>query len=355
LQRTLRTLLALAALLVAAVALVACGGGDGASADSGTDVDTLLDQTFSGSKKIESGKVDLSLKADVSGGSTGVSGPISVKLSGPFESQGAKKLPKFNFDVAASAQGQDIKAGVESTGDKGFVSFNGTDYVLSDRVFEQFKAGYEQAAAKGGKRRHPSLASLGLDPKKRLKDPKNAGEGKVGDTDVIRITGGVDVPKFLDDVNTALAKTGSLGVPNAQLPSRLTARQRQRIEKAVKDVRVEIATGKDDSILRRMKVDLTAQDPSGKDGKATIAFDLKLLDVNESQDFPEPSGAKPFDQLLSQFGVSGLGGLTGQSSSGSGGSSGGASRQQLQDYTDCIEQAGSDQAKAQKGAALLKP
>ena len=54
----LRTLLALLALVLATSFLVACGGGDGggsgdeASAD--TDVNTLLDKTFSGDKKVES-------------------------------------------------------------------------------------------------------------------------------------------------------------------------------------------------------------------------------------------------------------------------------------------------------------
>jgi len=287
LHTTKRTLLALAALF-AAMVLVACGGGDGGDeASSDTDVDTLLEQTFSGDKKIDSGKIDLSLKASATGTE---GGEFDVSLTGPFESQGAENLPKFAFQVAATGQGQNIEAGATSTGDKGFVNFNGEDYAVSDEVFNQFKQGYEQAA-KQNSGENQSLASLGLDPKKWLTNPENAGEGEVGDTEVIRITGGLDVPKFLDDLNTALSKAGELGVPQGQVPTQLTDEQRKQVEDAIEDVKVEIATGKEDSILRQMKVDLSAKDPNGGD-TATVNFDLQLLDLNEGQEFPEPENAK---------------------------------------------------------------
>ncbi len=51
-----------------------------------------------------------------------------------------------------------------------------------------------------------------MDPRKWLTDPKNEGDAKVGDDDTIKITGGVDVAKLLDDVNNALGKASSLGL-----------------------------------------------------------------------------------------------------------------------------------------------
>ena len=66
---------------------------------------------------------------------------------------------------------------------------------------------------------------------------------------------------------------------------------------AVKDPRVEIYTGKDDQILRRMVVNLGVEDAaSGTSG--TIAFDVSLTDLNEDQDIAEPADAKPFSELL---------------------------------------------------------
>jgi hypothetical protein len=354
-QRILRTLLCLIALM-ALTGLVACGGDE---ATESTDVDKLLEDTFSGGKKIESGKFELALKLDVQG-SGAVQGPINVKLGGPFESQGDKKLPKFAFDASFEGAGQSLKAGVMTTGEKGYVNFNGTDYAVSDEVFKQFKDSFEKAAAEG-QQEDQSLKSLGIDPRNWLSNAKNAGEEKVGDTDTIRITGDVDVAKLLDDVNKALSKAGSLGLQGgSQLPTKLTDEQKQQIQKAVKNLKVDIFTGKEDTTLRRMHIVFDVSDPTGKDqGSAKVDFDLKLLDLNEGQEFTEPENPKPFDELLQSLGGLGLGGLggSGGSGGGSGGNSGsgGDSSKNLEEYTKCIEDAGNDLEKAQKCADILNP
>jgi hypothetical protein len=356
----LRSVLFLLVASLAAVALSACGG-DGKTASADSDVNQLLKDTFTGNKKVKSGRFALALAVDAQGGTQ--KGPINVKLSGPFQSQGAKKLPKFKLGLDFAGSGQNLKAGLTSTGDKGFVNFNGTDYAVSDQVFKQFVAGYEQAqktadAKQNGKQ--PSLTTLGIDPRKWLTNAKNAGEAKVGGEDTIKITGGVDVPKLLDDVNTALGKASSLGLQNSgQLPQKLTDQQRTQIGQAVKNLKVEIYTGKADTILRRMLIDLNVTPPPGaKSGGITAAkirFDLSLTQVNKDQTIAAPANTKPLDQLLQQFGgAGGLGALGGGSTPGAGSASPG-DQAALKKYTDCITAAGSDTAKAQQCAKLLTP
>jgi hypothetical protein len=344
--------------LLGALALLvaACGGGSKASSD--TDVNTLLSDTFKGNKKVKSGKLDLALRVDAKN-ADGVNGPITLRVSGPFESQGKQKLPKFKIDVVFDGAGQSLKAGLTSTGDKGFVNFQGSDYVVSDPIFKQFKAGYEQAQKQGNKQ-DQSLASLGLDPRKWLTNPKNEGEAKVGDEDTIKITGGIDVSRLLDDVNTALAKARDLGVQSTrQLPSQLTPQQKKQISDAVKHPRVEIYTGKDDRILRRMVVALGIVAPkgstAGSGGSADLKFDLAITDLNEDQSISEPANPKPFDELASRLGGLGLGGLGGASGSGSSGSgtSGASNNKNLEKYSKCVNDAGNDTAKARKCADLL--
>jgi hypothetical protein len=353
--------------MLAALAIfaVSCGGDDGASSD--TDVGTLLKETFSGDKKVDSGKLDLSLRINAKG-TQGVSGPITIKLAGPFQSQGDKKLPKFKIDFAFEGAGQSIKAGLTSTGEKGYVNFQGTDYAVSDQIFRQFRAGYEQAQ-KQGKQQNQSLTSLGLDPRSWLTNAKNAGEADVGGDETIKITGGVDINKLLDDVNQALRKTRELGVQGTQdLPSQLTPQQREQVADAVKDPKVEIYTGKQDKILRRMVIALGIVAPEGTQGGGStdLNLDLAITGLNEDQEIPEPSDAKPFDQLLSQLGGLGLGDLGGSGSSGGGsggsGSGGGGSKgsgsgstsdDNLEKYSQCITEAGSDVDKARKCADLL--
>ena len=354
--RPLRLLLLSLLAVMVALGVAACGGG-GDEASKDTDVDTLLADTFKGNKKVESGKLDLSVRVDAKN-TEGLSGPVTLKVAGPFQTEGKQKLPKFDIDFAFEGAGQSINAGLTSTGTKGFVSFQGSEYVVSDQVFKQFKAGYEQAQQKGNKN-NQSLSSLGLDPRGWLTNAKNEGDAKVGDDDVIKITGGVDVNKLLDDVNQALKRTRELGVQGTdQLPRQLTPAQKQQVADSVKNPRVEIYTGKEDRILRRMVVALGIVSPqgSGASSSADFKLDLAISDLNEKQKISEPSSAKPFDQLLSQLGglgLGGLGGAGGSGSSGGGSGSGGANNENLEKYSKCVADAGNDVAKARKCADLL--
>jgi hypothetical protein len=341
----------LLALLLLTVGLVvgACGGGSDDEASSSTDVNELLTKTFTGAKDVESGNLDLSLEIEAQGGDSQIDGPVSISLAGPFQAQGDGQLPKFKLDAAFEGAGQSIKAGATSTGEKGYLSFQGTDYVVEDQVFRQFKAGFEEAQKRGSQEQQ-SFASLGMDPRKWLTHPKNEGDAKVGDDDTIKITGGVDVARLLDDVNNALGKASALGLQGAgQVPEKLTEEQKRQVIEAVKDPHVEIYTGKDDMILRRMVVNLGVDD-SASDASGTVAFDVSISDLNEDQDIAEPADAKPFSELLGQFGALGLGGAGG--SGGSGGSGGGSS-EDLEKFSQCITEAGDDVEKARKCSDLL--
>jgi hypothetical protein len=348
----LRPAVLLSLLLVLGLVASACGGSD-EEVSSSTDVNELLTKTFTGSKQVKSGKLDLSLKIEAEGGDSQLDGPVTVRLKGPFQSQEGGKLPKFNLDAAVEGAGQSITAGATSTGEKGYLSFQGADYVVDDQVFQQFKSGFEQAQ-KQGSGQNQSFASLGMDPRKWLTSPKNEGDAKVGDDDTIKITGGVDLAKLLDDVNNALSKASSLGLAGAgQVPEKLTEEQKRQVTESVKDPRVEIYTGKDDSILRRMVVNLGVDD-KGSGTSGTVAFDVSITDLNEDQDIAEPADAKPFSDLLGQLGGLGLGGSSG-SGSAPAPSSGSGSSEDLEAFSKCITEAGNDTAKAQKCSELLTP
>jgi len=351
----LRPALLLSLLAALALALAACGGSDeggGEEVSSSTDVNELLTKTFTGAKKVDSGNLNLSMKIEAQGGSSELQGPVNISLAGPFQAQDGGALPKFKLEASIEGGGQNIKAGATSTGEKGFLSFQGTDYVVDDQVFRQFKAGYEEAQKQNSKQEQ-SFASLGMDPRKWLTDPKNEGDAKVGDDDTVKITGGVDVAKLLDDVNRALEKASSLGLGGAgEVPEKLTEEQRQQVLEAVKDPRVEIYTGKEDQILRRMVVNLGIDDAASKTS-GTIAFDVSITDLNEDQDIAEPADAKPFSELLGQFGGLGLGAGGGAGSGEA--DTGGASEPSgdIEKYSKCVTDAGDDLDKVRKCAELL--
>jgi hypothetical protein len=338
-------------LILLAFVAVGCGGGD--AADSSTDVDELLQDTFAGGKAIESGRISLAL--DVS--SEGESEPLAVKLSGPFQSSGEARLPQLDIDASLEGGGQSLSGGLTTTADAAFVTISGTAYEVAGPVFQQFKAGYEQSAKEAGGEQDQTLASLGIDPRRWLTNARNEGESKVGDTDTIKITGDVDVPKLLDDVDGALERLRRLGVQGSeQLPERLTDEEKQQTADAVERLDVEIYTGADDRILRRMVVGLGLQAPDGQEAagaqSAGIRFDLQLLEVNEEQDIEAPSGAKPFDELVGQLESLGLA-VPGLGGSGGGPGGGGADQENLERYSQCIQQAAGDSDEVRKCADLL--
>jgi hypothetical protein len=195
-----------------------------------------------------------------------------------------------------------------------------------------------------------------MDPRRWLTNARNAGESKVGDTDTVKITGDVDVPKLLDDVNRALERIRSLGVQGAdRLPDQLTDAERKQVADAVQDLSVEIHTGADDRILRRMLISLRARNAQDTSQTADVRLDLQLLDLNEDQDIEAPDDAKPFEDLVKQLQTLGLGNLGGL---GAGSGAGGGSppnEGNVQEYSKCIQDAQGDNAKIRKCADLLTP
>jgi hypothetical protein len=197
-------------MLLALGVLAGCGGDDDDAASAGGDATQLVDETFSNMEKITSGRIDLS--AEVQGAAT-----VEAALSGPFQSQDGK-LPQLDLDATLEGGGQRFEAGLTVTADQGFVSYQGTDYEVSDEVFEQLQTAYRQASQQQG---GASLATLGIDPRNWLTDARTEGDSEVGGTETIKITGGVDVQKLLEDLNarsSGRARSGSRA--GATSPSR---------------------------------------------------------------------------------------------------------------------------------------
>ena len=147
-------LLALA-LVVPTLALAACGGDEAGTDESAQQ---LINQTFSGEKKVDSGKLnlDLSAKLEATGAAAAqLEGPISLKLTGPFQSQGEDKLPEVDFDMTISAGGQKFTAGAVTTDDEAFITYQGTNYKIPQAQFERYKRQVEREARQNNRAAEP--------------------------------------------------------------------------------------------------------------------------------------------------------------------------------------------------------
>ena len=351
--------------LVAALMLASCGGdsaqeGDPAQrASASSDVNSLLRSTFSNVSKMKSATVDLKVQIEPRGAKA-ADGPVTAHLSGPFVSQGDNKLPKFAFAAELQSGGQTLKAGASYDGAKAYVSLMGTPYVVSDLVTRQFVAGYEQSlksrkSAQGGL----VLGSLGIDFTKWLPNAGNEGETQVGDAKTIKISGKADVKQVIADLEKVTEKAAALNVPGAggRIPQKLTPQQKAAAEAAIKNLTVDVYTGVDDSILRRLTVKADLQDAASKID-AGVLLDVTFTKVGQEQTITAPSNPKPFTELLKAVDATGLADL------GLGGPApGGASDSTVPDssntpnnvdkYAACIEKANGDAAKARKCADLL--
>jgi hypothetical protein len=351
----------LLALLVACAALVAACGSGGGSSDS---VDSILKQTFDAGKSISSGRVSVDFNADLKGVKD-IDGPVGLKLSGPFESDGARKLPKFDLNLTVRASGSSFTAGATSTGTQGFVKFGGTIYSIPANIYELFKQGYEQATPTSSKGKGTTFDSLGVHPRSWLKNAKKVGTEDVGGAKTTHITAAIDVGKFVDDLNQIVKKADSLGLGAGGKSGGITGIEKLELVRSVKSSAVDVYSGEEDRILRRLKVVLNIDVPvearSQVGGLSTgrVQLDIVLADVNKDQTISAPAGeTRPLSELLSRFGLEGLvagegRGSSGSSSSGSSSSpapASGASKK----YLDCLQKAGQDLEKVQQCAEALK-
>jgi hypothetical protein len=345
--------------VVLAVGAAACGGGGGGS---GADARQVVQQTFAGNKRVDSGKLDLSMTANLS--ATGLAAtqvgnnPIIIKMAGPFQSRGTNKLPAMDLTLSASGSGADFSAGAISTGDKGYVTFQGKPYTVPDSVFARFKRGFEQQQRQSSSTQNVDFKALGINPDSWLKNPKDEGDEEIGGATTTHVSSDVDLDALLKDLDSLLKRADKLGLSQQQLqqvPRGLNSQTRKQLKDSVKKAKVDIWTGKDDKVLRRLRLDLSFVVPAALQSQlqgvkgGNVKLDLVVADVNKPQDISPPANPRPWSelqQLIPQSTLgSGLGGSSGGGSSGgSSGSTGGSgsgtsTSNRAQKYLKCVQKA----------------
>jgi len=291
-----------AAVLIAALALAGCGS-DKKGSD---DAQALLNQTFTGPHRVDSGRLALSLEV----GSLAQKG-LNISVSGPFERGKTGEVPRLALRFMARSPKTSVNAGLTTTATQLFVQRSGQNYVLPASAFTLLQQSYRSSAAQAGGK--PLLSRLGV-ALKWLRDPKVAGEADVGGTATRHITASIDVKALLADLGSLAARVQSLPLPGGKLPD-FSPEQRTRLEKAVKETSVDVFTGKADKTIRRLTLRLRLQAaPAG--GRSAglpptdVSFSLELSGLNQPQTIKAPSNAKPLNQLPGG-GLGGLGALGG--------------------------------------------
>jgi hypothetical protein len=248
------------------------------------------------------------------------------------------------------------------------VNFRGTDYQVPESQFQRLKRQLAKSQADDEKSKSPDLATLGIQPNDWLKDPTNEGTETVGGVETIHIKGGVDLNKMLDDFDRLLKQADKLNLSQqqqSQLPKEIPQSARDQIQKSIEKAELDLYTGKDDKVLRKVHAtvkfnvpeELRQQASGLKSGELELT--VEIADVNEDQTITEPKSAKPLSQLQKQLQSSGFGSLgnSGSGSSGSGSSTtpGGSapSSAQSRKYLKCVQSANGT-AELNKCSELLR-
>lgn len=319
------------ALLAAALAPSGCGGGSSNSAASSEPASQLVEQTFGSNARIKTGRLTVALDAEVKG----TTQPVVLKLSGPFASSGRPdRIPSFDLVLAVTASGKTQDYGATSTGAKGFLRYQGTEYAVPDQLWKQFTDRYASVQRQATSQRQgaPTLKSLGIDPRAWLTNPKTVGQEAVGGTTTVHVSAGIDVPRLLTDVQSLAGKAGSVS-GGAQSFSQA---DRRALQKSVKSATFDFYTGRDDKRLRKAALDVELT-------TGHVKLSLQYDQLDQPQDIRAPANA----QSLAGLGAA-LRGVTGGGSQ-TAPSAGGANPT----YLRCVRRAGQDIAKYQACAKYL--
>ena len=297
----------LALILVLPAAAAGCGDDGGGGSEDPTQV---LEQTFNDAEQITSGELGISLDGSAEGDQ---SGSLTATIEGPFQSDEADPtaFPQLDLsaDVSASGAGQsfDFEGGLIVTEENAFVEYQGQAYEVGASVFQRFKALSERSARQAQSNQDASsiFEQFGVDPQAWLTNLSNEGYEDVEGTETIHIHGDADVEQIFSD----FVEDRPSSVPGNAAP-RVDQAQLDQVKSAIQEASLDVYSGKDDHILRRLSLSLTIEPPA--DAGATVSsvdvdLSVTLSDVNEPQEISAPEDAQPISGLLSELGLGGLG------------------------------------------------
>jgi hypothetical protein len=347
----IRTAVAVLAIALPIPAVVAgCGGG---SSSNDEDPQKVLDETFNNPTKITSGNVGISVNGSAEGDE---SGDFSAQISGPFQSEGENTFPQFDLtaNVSASSGGPSLSfdGSLIATKDNAYVEYQDQAYEVGADIYKRFTQAYAKAAKQNQSQSAGGanvLGQFGVDPKTWLTNVTNEGTTDVEGEDTIHIHGDADVEQIVTDLQKISQQTGSTAT------QQITPEQLDMLKSAVQDASIDVYSGTDDHLLRKLALALSITPPASSGASVSsvdVDFSLTFSDVNQAQTITAPSNAKPISDLLSQLGLPGLPGVGGSAGGvplPGGGSGGGPS----QAYFECIQKAGTNQAKAAACASKL--
>ena len=213
---------------------------------------------------------------------------VGYELSGPFALAEPGALPVTQLDYTRIAGENRATTQLVSTGSRAFVVVDGTAYQLPFDQTERLRAPREAAEDDG---------FGGLQISDWVDDPQLAPGEAVGDSPTDRVTGSVDVVRTLNDL---FAFGRNVGATELDLPQ-ITGDDADELRRVTESATLELLTGTQDRVLRRLSVDIRLRAPVpdrvraalGPIAAAQIRFLLAVEQPNTPVTVAAPEGALP--------------------------------------------------------------
>lgn len=264
--------------LVAALvpALAGCGGGGDAAA--------ILSRTAANLGKIHSGRLDLTFLMTPKDGR----GRVGFELHGPFQLR--QGLPLARMDYTQITGGRSATATLVSTGARAYVEIGGRAYVLPAAAAAQL------ASAAGSVGGSQGVGDLRIDG--WVRDPHVSDGGDVGGASTDHVSSDLDVVRAANDLLALVRRLGR------DAPA-LRGSSAEQLRDAVRSSHLDVWTGKDDRLLRRLRVDADFGFDVPESLRRTLGdvvggkfeFELAISNPNEPVHVSPPSNPLPASQL----------------------------------------------------------
>jgi hypothetical protein len=284
--KPMRALFAVCLAAVSMLAIAACGD-DGGGGDE--DPQQLLEQTFGNGQSPDSGVFELTLDLTAEGGEN--PGEIQATIGGPFQSGAKGDIPSFDVEGELTSDSVSGSAGLVSTGDQAFVTFQGSDYEVPAELLTPLAASVSQVQQLTGQ----------LNPTDWLTDLENEGDSDVEGTETVHVSGTAEVPGFVEDLKQIAeqvpAQAGEITGTDLSQLDELTG--------VIESADFDFYTGADDDQLRKVEASLSLKPPDteGAPESTNLSFSLTLSELNDAQEIAAPTDAQPLSELLTLIGL----------------------------------------------------
>jgi hypothetical protein len=259
-------------LFVTLAAVAAAGCSHGLGSESAQEV---LAQTSQNLGDIKSGDLALNLLFTANGGER-----AGFDLEGPFQLQ-ENRPAEAQFDYTQIAGEKTASQTFVLKDGKAYVTMRGVSYELPASTANQVGA---TLGSSGG------LSTIDLT--NWVQNPELSDGGEIGGTETDRISGRLNVATVLSGLVAIASQVGG-----TTPLSPLSGANAEQVRNAVKNATVDVYTGKDDRLMRKLDVSIDFA-PAAEKVKnllgASVRFTLEISDPNEPVTIKAPTNAQPY-------------------------------------------------------------